>query len=47
MGTDINLLRSLKAALDAVVDFRRALTQVRPFFGVFEETVLVGLNIRV
>jgi len=43
MGTDIYLLRPLKAAFDAVVDFRRSLAEVCPFFRVFEETVLVGL----
>jgi hypothetical protein len=43
MGTDIHKLRPLEAALDAIIDLRRTLTQVRPFFGVFEETVLVGL----
>jgi len=43
MGTDIDLLWPLKAAFDAVVDFRRTLTEVCPFFWVFEETVLVGL----
>jgi hypothetical protein len=43
MSTDINLLWPLKAAFDAIVDFRRALTEVCPFFRVFEETVLVCL----
>jgi hypothetical protein len=43
MGTDINLFWPLKAALDAIIDFRRTLTQVGPLFGVIEETVLVGL----
>jgi hypothetical protein len=43
MSADIDLPGPLEAALDAIIDLRRTLTQVRPFFGVFEETVLVGL----
>lgn len=43
MTADINLSRPLKATLNTVVNLRRALTQVRPFFRVFEETVFVGL----
>ena len=43
MSADIDLLWPLKAAFDAIVDFRCTLTEVCPFFWVFEETVLVGL----
>jgi hypothetical protein len=43
MSTDINLFRPLKAALNAIIDLRGTLAQVRPLFGVFEESVLVGL----
>lgn len=37
------MCRPLKATLYAVVDLRRTLSQVRPFFGVFEKSMLVGL----
>jgi hypothetical protein len=43
MSADINLFRPLEATFDAIVDLRRTLTQVCPFFRVFEETVLVCL----
>jgi hypothetical protein len=43
MSTDIDLLGPLKASLNAVVDFRCALAQVGPFFGVLKEAVLVRL----
>jgi hypothetical protein len=43
MSTDIHLLRPLKAAFDAIIDLGRSLTQVCPFFRMFEETVLVCL----
>ena len=43
MSANIHLLRPLKAALYAIVDLRRALPEVRPFFGVVEEAVLVRL----
>ena len=43
MSTDINLLRPLKAAFDAIIDLGRSLTKVCPFFRMFKETVLVCL----
>jgi hypothetical protein len=43
VGTDINLFRPLEASFYAIVDLGRTLTQICPFFGLLEETVLVGL----
>lgn len=40
MSADVDFLRSLKASFYAVVDLGCALSQVCPFFGVFEEAVL-------
>ena len=44
MGADVNLLRPLEASLYAIVDLRRTLAQVCPFFGLLEESVFVGLT---
>jgi hypothetical protein len=43
MSADIDLLRPLKAALNAVVNLRCSLTQIGPFFRLLEEAVLVCL----
>jgi hypothetical protein len=40
MSGDVDLAWPLEASLYAVVDFRRTLSQVCPFFGLLEETVL-------
>lgn len=43
MSTDVDMAGSLEAALYAIIDLGRTLSQICPFFGLVEETVLVGL----